>query len=202
MEKSFLDRAREAVEDKDYDEARTCYSLAKDEDPDNAEAVYFAAYYDLLTCKKIGTYDHFSKLCNRVPKALKLLKNYDEKSKETLLKSFFNTFCDMPVMVHNAQVDLWDEYRASQKLQQEYDAKKKSAGKMGTEALYAIGDAAAAEGFKTVAADAWKKAVELHQKWPYYKIEGDVAAYTTKIQEVDPNYVPPKKAGCISFAKA
>ena len=54
---------------------------------------------------------------------------------------------------------------------------------------------------KTLAVSAWKEGVSLQQKWYAYKYEGKSAEeYAAKIQKVEPEYVMPKKAGCISLA--
>ena len=50
-----------------------------------------------------------------------------------------------------------------------------------------------------IAVIAWKEYVSLTQKFYAYAPKGDAEAYAEKIKKVEPTYVMPKKAGCISF---
>ena len=51
-----------------------------------------------------------------------------------------------------------------------------------------------------IAVVAWKEFVSLAQKWYAYAEKGDAEVYAEKIKKIDPSYVMPKKAGCISLA--
>lgn len=71
--------------------------------------------------------------------------------------------------------------------------------------LYAAGNAIEAayapdtESMK-LAVRLWKDGVKLHQQFYSYTYSGNKAEdYVAKIQTVEPDYVMPKKAGCISF---
>ena len=48
---------------------------------------------------------------------------------------------------------------------------------------------------------AWKEFVSLAQTWYRFAPKGEAETYAAKIQKIDPAYVMPKKAGCISFGK-
>ena len=51
------------------------------------------------------------------------------------------------------------------------------------------------------AVSAWKEYVSLAQTWYAYAPKGEAEAYAEKIKKIEPSYVMPSKAGCISFGK-
>ena len=205
MENKYLTLARRAREEDNKEDAKTYYQMLKTEEPDNGEARFFAPYYDLLTSTKGETYNKFVNFCKAMAPVVKSVAGSAdaEEEKVALLKAIYYAFENLPIMMHNIQADLWGTAPDSKK--PVYNEQRKHVGKAGTEAFYAYGDAIAAAfttpSAKEVALLAWKKAVELQQKWPYYKIQNNVEEYVAKIQAIDPTYVLPKKAGCISFAK-
>ena len=50
-----------------------------------------------------------------------------------------------------------------------------------------------------LACKVWKEGVKLQQKFYAYSYSGTVEEYVEKIKKVEPDYVLPKKAGCISL---
>ncbi len=202
----YLSLARTAREEENTADAAKYYDMVKVEDPNNAEAKFFSSYYAYWNATKGESCSKFNSFCKVVPSAVKLLVQNGDFYDVKLLEDFYFSAKDMPVVAHNVQVELWQNAPDSEKSR--YDKDKKYCGKIGTEMLYALGDAiesgvASNKEAMKVAVKAWKKGVELNQKWPYYGIDkGLVSKYAAKIQKYDSSYVVPKKAGCISFAKA
>lgn len=193
--------ARTARDEGNSEQAEKYYTLVLEENVDNPEAKFFAAYYAYLQCDKPSSANKFKVFCNVAPKVVALLPNDDDGV--SFLITMYETIKDLPLTAHNVYTQLWQTAGDAKK--QEYNEIKKLVGYMGTHLLYDFGDAIEvafgtnADAMK-VAEVAWMKGVAYQQKWPYYKIEKElVAKYTAKIQKLDNSYVAPKKAGCISF---
>ena len=88
MENKYLTLARRAREEENKEDAKNYYQMAKTEDPDNAEARFFAPFYDLLTSKNGEVYSKFTNFCKVLtPVAKAVISSADsEEEKTELLK--------------------------------------------------------------------------------------------------------------------
>ncbi len=204
----YLSLARQARTEENSEDAKLYYSKVREEDPENAEAKYFHAYYSLYEGKNGEYGKRFANLCAAVSTSVKLVKNSylsrDEqlKSIEEIFNSFVpETWSSNRYMNHkNHETKVGDSYVTV------FDFSTiNSCSKLGMQTLKALGDQVEAlyDGdaeFKKLAVIAWKEYVSLSQKWYAYAVKGDAEIYTAKIKNVEPSYQMPKKAGCISFA--
>lgn len=201
-ESKNLQLARTAHQNENHAEALKYYSLVKEEDPKNAEAIFYTAYHAYWEETVINSCHTFKVFCNVVPDAVNALAKNSPVDMD-LLKDFYEIVKHMPLIAHNAYRDLWS--KSSEAARPEIDNLKKLCGNYGVYMIYSFGDAieanlASNSEAMAIAVNAWKKGVELQQLWPYYKIEKSlIEKYTTKIQKFDSSYVAPKKAGCISL---
>lgn len=201
----YLTLARRAREEDNTEDAKRYYDMVRTEDPDNTEGRFFYAYYRLWDGKKGEAYDKYVDFCKVVVPVVNTTAEsdapYDEK--KAFLLDVLSSIRGLPASINGVLKDLWQV--ASDSGKSEYNSKMKSCQKIGIEMLYGYGDAIEKHfsdqaAIMAIAADAWKKGVELNQQYPYCGIDKTLSEkYAAKIQKIDPTYTPPKKAGCISF---
>ncbi len=204
----YLTLARQARTEENSEDAKLYYSKVREEDPENAEAKYFHAYYSLFEGKNGEYGKRFANLCAAVSTSVRLVKNSylpkDEqlKSVEEIVNSFVpETWSSNRYMNRkNHETRVGDSYVTV------FDfSTMNNCIKTGMQTLKALGDQVEAlyaddAECKRLAVIAWKEYVSLSQKWYAHAVKGDAEIYAAKIKNVEPSYQMPKKAGCISFA--
>ncbi|MBQ9117964.1 MAG: hypothetical protein IJY11_02040 [Clostridia bacterium] len=207
-ENKYLKLARQAKKDGNSEDAKNYYNKVREENPDDGEAKFYYAYYALYegTNGELGR--RFVNLCNVIPSAIDLIKQTDlEKADQLkLIEDIVETFVP----------ETWAENRYMNRKNHETKVGDsyvkvfevsvvRTCGQTGMAALKALGDQlenlyVADPECKRLAVIAWKEYVSLSQKWYAWAVKGDAEIYAEKIKKVDPTYVMPEKAGCISFA--
>lgn len=203
----YLKLARIAREEENTEDAKKYYDMVRIDDPENGEAKFFYAYYALYEGKNIEIPKRFSNLCTVLKSSIKMVKDSDcsKEEKNDILNAIFDNFIPTAWSLNvymngkNSETKVGDHY-----LKVFDNAQIVSVCKEGMKTLKELGDYTASlfesspEGM-TLAVKAWKEYVALAQKWYAYAPKGDAEAYASKIQEIEPSYELPKKAGCISF---
>lgn len=207
-ESKNLRLARQARAEDNSEDAKLFYNKVREEDPENGEAKYFYAYYNLYEGKVGEVPGKFQNLCKSVMGSINLIAE-SGASKEEKLKSIEEIVdCFVPeTWVINRYMNKKNhETKIGDSYVKVYEPREiQSCCKVGMGAIKELGDMiesifiADAE-CKRIAAIAWKEYVSLAQKWYAYAPKGDAEIYAEKIKKVDPTYEMPKKAGCISFA--
>lgn len=204
----YLKLARTAREEGNTEDAKRYYDMVRTDDPENGEAKFFFAFYSLYEGKNSEIPKRFSNICIVLKSSIKLVKDSDADESEkisiigAILDAFIpETWSENRYMNNkNRETKIGDSYVKVFETSQIV-----SVCQEGMATLKDIGDYVASifqsspEGMN-LAVKAWKEYVSLAQKWYAYAPKGDAEAYAAKIQAVDPSYVLPKKAGCISFA--
>ena len=206
MESKYLTLARRAREEDNVEDARKFYDLVRTDDPDNVEARFFYAYYRLWDGTKGSAYSDFVTFCNSTMSIVEAVAKSDLSSdaKVSMLADMYGSIKGLPSSMSAIQKELWESASESEK--PTYNKQMKLCQKYGIENLYHFGDAvqkyfSGDQAAQKVAVDAWKSAIANQQKYPYCGAEKTLPEkYLPLIQKVDPSYVLPKKAGCISFA--
>ncbi len=201
----YLKLARRASEEGNSEDAKKYYDLLRTEDPDNAEAKFFYAYYNLWAGTKGEVFNNFLSFCNVVDPVVKLIAESgdDITEKAKIIEIIYKALAGVPASVRSIQMQLWQS--APDATKPMYNDEKKKCEKRGIEMLYGFGDVlekyfGGETSIMKIAVEAWKNGVNLNQQCPYCGIEkGKADKYLPKIQKIDPAYTLPKKAGCISF---
>ncbi len=201
MANTYLDQARVAYKNDDYEKAQTYYALAYEADPEDAEARYFAAYLNVVNASAVVMYE---KTFAYIDTVKILLKSLLGEEKDAMLAIIIKTSESITQYVHKVMWEHSKEIKDSQELLNKYNKERNACEKACIEMLYLVGDTAAEsedEDTKKLSADAWKSAIAAQQLYPYCRAEKTLpATYAEKVKVIDPNYVLPKKAGCISFS--
>ncbi len=193
----YLTLARRAKSENNSEDAKKYYDMVRTEDPENKEARFFYPYYRLWEATKGEWYRAYIDFCNAGINLIKSLRNEDA----ALVPELFDAVKTLPASASKVQMDLFKTGAN----QTQYNTQNKHCQKVGIEFMYRFGDEIE-KNFKgtdtvEIAVDAWKQGVTYQQQWPYCGADkASVEAYTEKIKKYDPNFVPAKKAGCISFA--
>ena len=204
----YLKPARTAREEDNTEDAKKYYDMVRTDDPENGEAKFFYAYYSLYEGKNGEIPQKFSNLCNSIKSSLKMVKDsdYTDEEKTSICNAILDAFVPDTWLLNRYMNKKNGETKVGDSYVKVFDQSQiVSVSKEGMKALKDVGDYvvtlfdSSPKGMK-MAVKAWKEYVALAQKWYAHAPKGDAEAYTAKIQEVDPSYVPPKKAGCISFA--
>lgn len=208
-ESKYLKLARQAREEDNAEDAKIYYNKVREEDPENGEAKFFAAYFAMQDGTNGELPRRFSNLCSSVVPAVRLIKNSQAKKAKQLKAT---------ELIVNAFVpETWAENKYMNKLNHKDKVgdsyvqvfsytQIKNVCKAGMGTLRDLGDEIVKLYFKDaeatrIAVIAWKEYVSLSQTWYSYAVKGDAELYAAKIKEFDPSYVMPKKAFCISFGK-
>lgn len=200
--------ARQARKENNTEDAKRFYDLTRIDDPENGEAKFFYAYYSLYEGKNIEVPSKFSNLCKTVRPSIELVKKSEASKEEQLesIKEIVETFVPETWTINrymnskNHETKIGDSYV---KIFDSTAIKACCLGGMatirdlGNDLATLYGEDAEAKRLATVA---WKEYVSLSQKWYSWAVKGDAEIYAEKIKQVDPSYVMPEKAGCISFA--
>lgn len=206
----YLNLARQAKAEDNSEDAKTYYNKVREEDPENGEAKFFYAYYSLYegTNRELPT--RFANLCKVLPLSIKAIERSELekvekiKSIEEIVEAFVpETFSENRYMnSKNRETKIGDSY-----VRVFENSAISSCCKAGMMTLKALGDQLellfnSDPECKRLAVIAWKEYVSLSQKFYAYAVKGDVEIYSEKIKKVDPTYVTPPKAGCISPANS
>ncbi len=196
----YLTLARRARSENNSEDAKKYYDMVRTEDPDNKEARFFYPYYRLWDSKKGDWCNVYVDLCNATLNLIKSLESGDAE----LAAEIFNKVKTLPASASKIQRELFSSV-SSDSDKNKYNQQNKYCQKVGIEAMYKFGDAIesnfAGTDTERLAADFWKQGVTYQQQWPYCGADKTAAeTYVAKIKKYEPNYEPPKKAGCISFA--
>lgn len=197
--KKFLQAARQAMEEQNYEDAKKFYDMVKVEDPTNAEAKIQFQYCKFLDCTNGQAYNCYTDYMNILQSAVKNIAASDMSVEEQI--AFLSTVIDNSFNAMKSCISAMDRIRV------EGDSTLSKQQRMRKESiLFArdFGDAVAqqykdsAEGMK-VACAAWKSYVNRGNGSIYIsKQEAEILpTYVEKIQKIDPsfNFVP-KKRGC------
>lgn len=203
----YLKLARTAREEGNTEDAKKYYDMVRTDEPENGEAKFFYTYYALYEGKNGEIPKRFSNLCAALKNAVKMVKgsSCSDAEKFGILNAIFDSFTPTSWSLIRYMNDKNRETKVGDSYVRVFEQSQiTSVCKEGMATLKDIGDytaslfASSPEGMN-LAVKAWKEYVAMAQKWYAYAPKGDVEAYTAKIQQIDPSYAPPKKAGCISF---
>lgn len=203
----YLRLARTARAESNTEDAKRYYDMVRTDDPENGEAKFFFAFYALYEGKNGEIPKRFSNLCAGLKSSIRLVKesDIDESEKISTIGEILDAFIPEAWSLNRYMNNKNRENKVGDSYVKVFEASQiSSVSKEGLATLKDIGDFIASiystspEGMK-LAAKAWKEYVSLTQKWYAYATKGDAEIYTAKIQKVDPSYVMPKKAGCISI---
>lgn len=206
--KEFLTVARELLMGEHIKDACTHYYKVHEENPENAEAAFFADYlaYLLMIEEKNGT---------AAAKALISMRKNVENAVKCIKEAVFEND-GLNTDLTNEQIQEVNRLILVSKMVKIYApitrflfanriATSAAAIETGVSGLYALGDAIEKEfdakpEFMKEALVAWKEAVSLQRTYYAYKYDGvNPEDYATKIQKIDPSYTMPKKAGCVTL---
>lgn len=207
-ESKSLKLARQARAENNTEDAKLYYNKVREEDPESGEAKFFYAYYALHEGTNGELPKRFFTLCNVVSASIRLIKEsaMDKAEQLKIIEEIVNcfvpeTWAENRYMNHkNHESRVGDQYVIVFN-----SSAISSVCRTGMEAIKMLGDQVsnlyvADPECKRIAVIAWKEYVSLAQKWYSYATKGEPEIYAEKIKQVDPSYVMPKKAGCISLA--
>ncbi|MBR6427398.1 MAG: hypothetical protein IKS28_06180 [Clostridia bacterium] len=203
----YLKLARTAREEGNTEDAKRYYDMVRTDEPENGEAKFFYSFYSLYEGTNGEIPKKFSNLCGGMKSSIKMVKDSDctDEEKIRICNAILDAFIP----------ETWSENRYMNKKNHETkvgdsyvnvftSSQIASVSKEGMKTLRDIGDYVATlfesspEGMN-MAVKAWKEYVTLAQKWYSWAPKGEAEVYAAKIQKIEPSYVLPKKAGCISF---
>ena len=207
-ESKYLKLARQAREEDNAEDAKIYYNKVREEDPENGEAKFFAAYYAMQDGTNGELPRRFSNLCSSVVPAVRLIKNSQAEKSEQLKATelIVNAFVPETWAERKYMVSMNNKEKVGNSHVMVFSNDQiKGVCKAGMETLRDLGDEIVKLYFKDaeatrIAVIAWKEYVSTSQTWFYYAVKGDAELYTAKIKEFDPSYVMPKKGSCISFS--
>lgn len=193
--KEFLAIARDFLIVGDKEDAYIHYAkVALDCDPQNSEAQFFMAvmsYNSLLNEKDYASaVNAFTSMAMYLKNAVSDVKNSDLEpaAKRLIIKGMVEAYTPVTRFLFKGRISTTS-----------------STIQTGVRGLYNLGNAikdnfdsdpAAME----LAAVAWKEGVALQREFYAYKYDGvNPEDYAAKIQKVEPSYVMPKKAGCVTI---
>jgi hypothetical protein len=195
-EKKNIQLARKYLVEEKEQLALDCYKAVYDANEDNAEAAYWVYtalwqhYVDNNEESNVNKRNAFNAVSNTLVKAVKEIAASEgaKDEKVVITARFVGVYALVAAyVVKNPITD------ASTRIQ------------LAVNTLYAAGNAIeSAYGSNDpdsmiVACMAWKDGVKLQQQFYAYSYDGNKAEdYVAKIQKHQPDYVMPKKAGCIS----
>lgn len=203
----YLKLARSARADDNTKDAKLYYDMVRADDPENGEAAFFSQYYGLYEGTNGELATRFTNLTKVLPTSVKSIANAscDDAEKLEELKAVVDAFTPMTWNL-NRYMNKLKVGSGSDSTRVLSDADIQSVGVKGVIALYDLGDLIASTfsgdpDAQKLALIPWKEGVTLQQKWYAFGYNGKTAAsYAEKIKKIEPEYVMPKKAGCISFA--
>lgn len=200
--------ARQARAEGNSEDAKLYYGKVRENDPENAEAKYFYAYYSLYEGTNGELPKRFSRLCESLGATIDLIKNSGEEKEDSLktVEEIVASFVPEPW----AQNKYMNKKNHEERVGDKYVTVFSSGDigrccSVGMAALKVLGDKVSAlypddAECQRIASIAWKEYVSLSQTWYAYAVQGDAEAYAEKIKKVDPSYTMPKKAGCINVS--
>lgn len=195
----YLTLAKRAHAENNSSDAKKYYDMVRTEDPENKEARFFYPYYRLWESTKGDWYTVYIDFCNA---AINLVTDLTAEDC-ALAEVIFENIKSLPAPASKVQLDLFKAAASNHK--SKYNNQNKHCQRIGIEFMCKFGDSVektfADTDTQKLACEIWKQGVSHQQQWPYCGADkSSVEAYTSKIKKYDPNFVPPKKAGCISFA--
>lgn len=203
----YLKNARAAREEDNSEDAKKFYDMVRIEDPENGEAKFFYQYYSLYEGKNGELPTRFNSLTKVLKSSVRFVAESGdgEQEKMSIISSIVSSFVPMTWSLNRHMNSL--TVGSGENRQLVIPAKQiQGACIDGVIALYELGDIIEkyfkSADAKKLSALAWKEAVSLNQKWYAYNYGKSVEEYVAKIQKIEPDYVMPKKAGCISFSNS
>lgn len=207
-ESKYLKLARQARAEDNSEDAKTFYNKVREEQPENGEAKFFYAYYSLYEGKNVEIPSKFSNLCKSIIPSINMIKESSLTKEEQLVSIGEIIDCFVPetwslnryMNNKNHETKIGDSYVKV------FEASAiKSVCLNGMSTMKEVGDKLEKlylndADCKKLAVIAWKEYVSLSQKWYAWAVKGDAEIYAEKIKAIDPSYVMPEKAGCISLA--
>lgn len=199
--KKYLQAARQALQEENYEDAKKYYDMVKTEDPTNAEAKIQYQYCKFRDCKKGEAYNFYSDFMSVVTHAVDNISASDMPTQEQLefLSTLFDNSIDALSICRKCMSDI---------AIQGDNTFTKSSGLYTAHILFAknFGDAVAkkyatnSEGMQ-LACKAWKSFVNRINGCTFFSktdpVLETIPAYVEKIQKVDPSFTfVPKKRGC------
>ncbi|MFA5449084.1 MAG: hypothetical protein WC292_01400 [Clostridia bacterium] len=193
-EKTLL-LARAARSEKNAEDTKHFYDLIRMEDPNNAEAKFFHAYYRLLDGTKGGIEIAYKDFCNAMTPIIGLIAKSSDTltEKAELLAIIFDKIKGLPSFVNRIQNDI--------KASAIYTCR------LSITTLYAFGDEiekffSSHTSIMDTAVKAWKDGVYWQQQWYGVGVDKSfLQKYVAKIRKIDPSFTLPKKGGCIQVSK-
>lgn len=207
-ESKYLRLARQARAEDNSEDAKNYYGKVREEDPENGEAKFFYAYFSLYEGTNGELPTRFANLFKVVNGAVRMIKesNEDESEKLKILSDIVNAITP-EVWAENKYMNSKNhETKVGDKFVQVFSGSDiVAACKIGMFGLRDLGDEIIKQfgdnpEVQKIAIIPWKEYIALSQKWYSYAIKGEPEAYAEKVKKIDPSYVMPEKAKCISFA--
>ncbi len=203
----YLTLARRAANENNAEDAKRYYDMLRTECPDNGEANFFYQFYSLMDCKNKEIASKFVRLCESVGPSITRINDSAESvedkvaSVKAICDAFIPKTWELNRYMNKLTVKVGNE---TSRVLPASDIQRVC--RDGILTLYKLGDAIYKyfplnKEAKDCAMASWKEGVSLQQTW--YSLVKDKTlpqVYTQKIQKIDPSYVMPKKAGCITLA--
>ena len=204
----YLRLARQARTENNSEDAKMYYGKVREEDPENAEAKFFYAYYAMYEGKNGEIPSRFSNICTVLFSSLKMIAQAPVSVEEQLsiILQITTTFVPETWSLNrymnkkNRETKVGDSYVTVFK-----PTDISSCSKNGMITIRNLGDEIVKmypnnHQAGVIASYAWKEYVSLAQKWYAWAPKGEAEVYAEKIKQFVPEYEMPKKAGCISLA--
>ena len=203
----YLILARQARAEDNSEDAKLYYGKLREEEPENAEAKFFYAYYAMYEGKNGELPTRFTNLCRSLIPSLRMVKLATISEEEQLItvNEIVSAFVPETVSLNRYMNEKNRETKVGDSYIKVFEASAvtacckegmKAVRELGDEIVKAYPNNGKANG---IAVLAWKEYVSLAQKFYAYAPKGDAEAYAEKIKKIEPAYEMPKKAGCISF---
>ena len=193
-ENKYLKAAKIAREENNTADAKRYYEMVKMDDPENAEAKFFYAYYTITEGTKGEAYDNYVTFINTIGPSVKAIARSDmsDAEKQELLADMAKTAKKMPTFIYNVLNSIGQTQHCRQRLEK--------GNQNSISMLYIFGDeieSAFSDNkniMENIAADLWKSAIALQRQWvgvSFNKSYPD--KYEAKIQKYIPSYKAPAK---------
>ena len=201
-ENKYLKAAKTAREENNTADAKRYYEMVKMDDPENAEAKFFYAYFTITEGTKGEAYDNYITFIKTIGPSVKAIARSDmsDSEKEELLTDMAKTAKTMPMFIYNVLNSTSQTNSGKERLAK---GNQKSISM-----LYIFGDEIESvfsdnrNIMENIAADLWMSAIALQRQWLGVSFDKSYPdQYEAKIQKYIPSYKAPttnKLRGCIA----
>lgn len=203
----YLILARQARAENNSEDAKLYYGKLRENEPENAEAKFFYAYYSMYEGTNGELPTRFANLCKSLNSSLQMVKwaSVSEEEQLTCINEIVSAFVPETDSINRYMNAKNREEKVGDSYVRVFDVSSiTSSCKVGMQATRDLGDEIVKlypnnNQANKIAVIAWKEYVALAQKYYAQAPKGEAETYAEKIKKIEPAYEMPKKAGCISF---